>query len=150
MNVVREIPWNMVDAADVSEGKPKFTAYGLANINNHNIGGNSYLLRPNADVALAGYYSDSDLGMSINEFGPVSDCGYFVAKIAIEDGAWDRLSGKAIIRPSGEVVWIVSEDKGFDRQYDTRYPVRSSDLDAGGGMFNIRIVDPGQSPVGKR
>lgn len=150
MNVVREIPWNMVDAADVSEGKPKFTASGLANINNHNIGGNSYLLRPNADVALAGYYSDSDVVMIINEFGPVSDCGYFVAKIAIEEGAWDRLSGKAIIRPSGEVVWIVSEDKGFDRQYDTKYPVRSDDLDAGGGMFNIRIVDPDQSPVGKR
>ncbi|MDE5887320.1 MAG: WG repeat-containing protein [Muribaculaceae bacterium] len=150
MNIVREIPWTLVDVGMVSEKKPIFTSSGLANVNNHNIGGNSYLLKPNADIALAGYENNRDIVMSINEFKPVSDCGYFVANINIELDAWSRLNGRAVIKTTGEVVMIVSEDKGFVRSYGAGYPVRQSDLDANGGSFTIKALDISQPSVSKK
>ena len=141
MNIVRELSWTLVDGSQVSEKKPIFTSSGLANVNNHNIGGNSYLLLPNAEIDLIGFENNRDVVASINEFKPVSDCGYFIADISIELDAWSRLNGRAVIKTTGEVVMIVSEDKGFVRSYGPGYPVRQSDLDANGGSFTIKAID---------
>lgn len=150
MNIVREIPWSLVDVGMVSEKKPIFTSSGLANVNNHNIGGNSYLLKPNADIALAGYQNNRGVVMNINGFKPVDDCGYFVSDINIELDAWSRLNGRAVLKVTGEVVMIVSEDKGFVRSYGKDFPVLKSDLNASGGSFEIKAIDINQPSVSKK
>lgn len=150
MNIVREIPWTIVDVADVSEKKPIFSSSGLANINNHNIGGNSYLLLPNADIYLSGYQNNRGIVMNIDGFKPVSDCGYFVANINLELDAWSRLNGRAVMKTTGEVVMIVSEDKEFVRSYGPGYPVLQSDLDSHGGSFTIKALDVNQPSISKK
>ncbi|MDE6443179.1 MAG: WG repeat-containing protein [Muribaculaceae bacterium] len=150
MKVVRKIDWKVVDESVVTENGPVFSGYGLAAVSTMN---GSYILKPNGDVVLRDYedYNCNGIkGVSINHFKPVSDCGYLVADIRIEDDAWKHTTGKAILRPDGEVVMIVSEDKSFCRTYDRDYPVLQPVLDANGGSFTIKAVDVNQPPLSKK
>ncbi|MDE5877095.1 MAG: WG repeat-containing protein [Muribaculaceae bacterium] len=138
MNVIRSLPTEDIESAIVEHklvfGKSNLYAF------------TDFLIKPDGQPVLAAY-KNLTIGAIISHFGQVSADGYLVAKTIDVN---NRLSGAAILKPSGEVVWVISEDPSYSAPISTSWlPYKGTAL-TGSGQFTIRTVDLHQTPLGPK
>lgn len=138
MNVIRSLPTEDIESAIVEHK----LVFGKSNLYSFT----DFLIKPDGQPVLAAYH-DLTVGSIISHFGQVSADGYLVAKTISVD---NNLSGAAILKPSGEVVWVISEDPGYSAPISTSWlPYKGNEL-LGSGQFTIRTVDIHQTPLGPK
>ncbi|MDE6824071.1 MAG: WG repeat-containing protein [Duncaniella sp.] len=141
MKVVREMNWKVVPAEIVSEHGPVFTASGLAAVNCMN---GSYLVKPDGDVVLSDF--DNNNGLIVNSFSQVSDCGYTMASNVNING----IRGAAILKTSGEIVWLISESPRLCGPYSKGFPLLLPETLNGNDETTLKAVDIHQKPIGPK
>lgn len=140
MNVVREMDWKVVPADIVCEHGPVFTSSGLAAVNCMN---GSHLIKPDGDIVLSEFDRN---GTTVTSFSPVSDCGYLVASnVRINDQ-----SAVAILKPTGEIVWLVSESLRLCNPYKAGFPLLDPATSNSGEDVTLKVVDIHQKPIGPK
>ncbi|MBD5356367.1 MAG: WG repeat-containing protein [Bacteroides sp.] len=138
MNVVREMSWEVVPSEIVTQHGPVFTASGLASVNCMN---GSYLIKPNGEVVLSDFYNN---GMMVKSFSPVSDSDYLLASnVNIND-----ISAAAILKPTGEIVWLITESPRLCGPYRMGFPLFKSETLNGNNEVTLKAVDIHQKPIG--
>ncbi len=136
MNILREIDWNIVGESEVCQHEPVFTKSGLASIKNH-------LIKPDGKVVLNEFSND---GTIISQFSQVSDCDYLLASnVYIND-----ISAAAILKPTGEVVWLISQTPRLCGPYSANSPLLGTSALNAGGNVTLKSVNIHQTPIGPK
>lgn len=116
---LRSIYWDILPPSDISQYKPVFEPYGLATVKYKSI-----ILNPEGNVVLQSY--DNHKGTQIGGFGQFAESGYSLCESVSINGA----SCAVLMRPSGEIEWLFSNDVSAAGPYpgDKRPPIRPAPL----------------------
>lgn len=125
---LRSIYWKILPPSDVTQFKPVFHPYGLATVN-----AKSIILDPEGNVVLEDY--DGHNGNQIGGFGQFAASGYCLGTSVSLNGALCS----ALIRPSGEIVWLFSDDSTAAGPYRKLPPIRPIPIEP------VDPIEPGDS-----
>lgn len=141
MDVVKSFDYKVIDSSMVLEQKMRFNKNGLTVV-----GSGDYIMKPDGRIILSEFYNPVT-GTRIDGFRSVSDDDYIVAQTIAVD---NDMNGAAILKPSGEVVWVISEQPEYSVPISNRLlPYRGVGLNAN-GQFTIKTVNIHQAPIGPK
>lgn len=112
MNIVTEIPHEIMEWAELSYHKPKFNSNGYAPVYSSLIEQGSSIIRPNGEIVIR-RCSNVDYGTGCNGFGDVSEDGYFLSTIRYNTPSNQTLggvTGVAIMDLNGKIHWVISDE----------------------------------------
>lgn len=102
---LRSVYWKILPPSDVTQFKPVFEPYGLATVN-----AKSVILNPEGNVAVESY--DDHKGTQIHGFSQFAASGYALCNAEINGALCS-----ALMKPSGEIVWLFSDDESAAGPY---------------------------------